>query len=289
MSKHHGSPRGPSSQHPASQSHVSPGPRLSLFSRVILAPLASLPTQSLRRLISAGLVAAAAILATGAAQAAVEITIDKSTQQMTVAVDGVQRYSWPVSSGVPSRETPSGTFRAFRMEADHYSKEWDDAPMPHSIFFTKVGHAIHGTDAVQRLGSPASHGCVRLSREHAAQLYALVEEQGVLNTTVTLTGSSQIALSRGTGRNTQVARGDGAGDPTQLGPGGDVTPPGYAAAAPADQPNVMYVDRYGRPLDVFVTRDGRRVYRVRRQQQYDQADAYYARPYQQRGLFDLFQ
>ena len=68
--------------------------------------------------------------------------------------------------------------------------------MPHSIFFTKIGHAIHGTDSAGRLGSPASHGCVRLSRANAATLYALVQEQGVLNTTVTLTGSSQVALAR---------------------------------------------------------------------------------------------
>ena len=110
---------------------------------------------------------------------------------MTVAVDGVERYRWPVSSGLPSYETPNGSFRTFRMEEDHYSKEFDDAPMPHSIFFTKQGHAIHGTDSVNRLGSPASHGCVRLSRDNASKLYALVQEQGVLNTTVTLTGSSQ--------------------------------------------------------------------------------------------------
>ena len=82
------------------------------------------------------------------------------------------------------------------MEEDHYSKEFDDAPMPHSIFFTKIGHAIHGTDSESRLGTPASHGCVRLSRANAATLYALVQEQGVLNTTVTLTGSSQVALAR---------------------------------------------------------------------------------------------
>ena len=149
------------------------------------------------------------LLATGAAQAKVAITVDKDNQQMTVAVDGVERYRWPVSSGLPSYETPNGSFRAFRMEADHYSKEFDDAPMPHSIFFTKIGHAIHGTDSVNRLGSPASHGCVRLSRANAATLYALVQEQGVLNTTVTLTGSSQVALARNprprTG-NTAVAR-----------------------------------------------------------------------------------
>jgi hypothetical protein len=134
--------------------------------------------------------------ASGAAQAKVSITIDKDVQQMTVAVDGVERYRWPVSSGIPSRETPNGSFRAFRMEEDHYSKEFDDAPMPHSIFFTKVGHAIHGTDSEGRLGTPASHGCVRLSKANASTLYALVQSEGVLNTTVTLTGSAQVALAR---------------------------------------------------------------------------------------------
>src|ERR1700710_43194 len=136
------------------------------------------------------------LFVTGVAQAKVSITVDKNAQLMTVAVDGVERYQWPVSTGNPSHETPNGSFRTFRMEEDHYSKEFDDAPMPHSIFFTKVGHAIHGTDSEGRLGTPASHGCVRLSRANASTLYALVEQQGVLNTTVTLTGSSQVALAR---------------------------------------------------------------------------------------------
>jgi len=134
--------------------------------------------------------------ATDAAQAKISITVDKSEQMMTVAVDGVERYHWPVSTGNPSHETPNGTFRTFRMEEDHFSKEFDDAPMPHSIFFTKIGHAIHGTESEGSLGSPVSHGCVRLSRDNASTLYALVEKDGVLNTTVTLTGSSQIALAR---------------------------------------------------------------------------------------------
>ena len=130
------------------------------------------------------------------ALANVAITVNKDTQTMTVAVDGVTKYRWPVSTGIPSRETPNGTFKAFRMEADHFSKEFDDAPMPHSIFFTKIGHAIHGTMSEGRLGTPASHGCVRLSRANATTLYALVQEQGVLNTTVTLTGSAAVALAR---------------------------------------------------------------------------------------------
>src|SRR5258708_28019574 len=165
----------------------------------------------------------------GAAQAKISIAIAKNAQLMTVAVDGVERYQWPVSTGNPSHETPNGTFRTFRMEEDHYSKEFDDAPMPHSIFFTKIGHAIHGTESEKWLGTPVSHGCVRLSRANATTLYALVEKDGVLNTTVTLTGSSQIALARNPrSRGTAVARRDpdqqydqqynGVGDPVVLTP-----------------------------------------------------------------------
>src|ERR1700761_5175981 len=143
-----------------------------------------------------------------AAQAHIAITVDKDNQVLTVAVDGVERYRWPVSTGNPSHETPNGSFRTFRMEADHFSKEFDDAPMPHAIFFTKLGHAIHGTDSESKLGIPVSHGCVRISRANATTLYALVEKEGVLNTSVTLTGSSQIALAH-LGRNRiQYARQD---------------------------------------------------------------------------------
>jgi L,D-transpeptidase catalytic domain len=148
------------------------------------------------------------MLITTAAQAKVEITVDKNNQLMTVAVDGVERYQWPVSTGNPSHETPNGTFQTFRMDANHFSKEFDDAPMPHAIFFTKLGHAIHGTESEGKLGIPVSHGCVRISRAHATTLYDLVEKEGVLNTSVTLTGSSQIAIAR-LGRNrTAVARND---------------------------------------------------------------------------------
>jgi hypothetical protein len=125
-----------------------------------------------------------------AAEAAVQITIDKSTQQMIVERDGRPLYQWPVSTGRAGFDTPSGKFRAFRMERDHFSKEWDDAPMPFSIFFTQKGHAIHGYLDTKNIGRPASHGCVRLTRANAEQLFALVEEDGVLNTTVVLTGQT---------------------------------------------------------------------------------------------------
>ncbi len=126
---------------------------------------------------------------TSQASAAMQITVDKSSQTMDVSVDGQTRYTWPVSTGVPSYDTPSGTYKPFRMEADHFSREWDNAPMPHSIFFSQVGHAIHGTMHGRQLGRAASHGCVRLSPANAATLFALVKAQGMSNTRVTIEGT----------------------------------------------------------------------------------------------------
>jgi hypothetical protein len=118
----------------------------------------------------------------------VEIVVSKVSQKMTVKVDGETEYVWPVSTGAARYETPSGTFRPFRMEAEHFSKEWDDAPMPHSIFFTVDGHAIHGSFHVKSLGRRASHGCVRLAPENAATLFTLVSQAGMSNTRVILKG-----------------------------------------------------------------------------------------------------
>jgi lipoprotein-anchoring transpeptidase ErfK/SrfK len=118
---------------------------------------------------------------------------------MTVAVDRKVQHSWPVSTGTKGYATPAGSFRPVRLAEEHYSKEWDDAPMPHSIFFTGRGHAIHGTNAVRRLGSRASHGCVRLAPSNAAKLFALVRSEGLANTKIVVTGSeaSQVANRRG--------------------------------------------------------------------------------------------
>jgi hypothetical protein len=236
-------------------------------------------------------VTALTLLASGAAQAKVAITVDKDNQQMTVAVDGVARYTWPVSSGIPSYETPNGSFRTFRMEEDHYSKEFDDAPMPHSIFFTKIGHAIHGTDSVNRLGSPASHGCVRLSRANAATLYALVQQQGVLNTMVTLTGSSQVALARNPRRgNTAVARSapqqyeqqyGAAGDPVVLTPQQRLAP-----QARADDGYIYPAD--GSSNEARYPAPGRRVYDTQAYQQpqtYQQPQVYQQPPQPQQQQY----
>jgi hypothetical protein len=137
------------------------------------------------------------------AVAEVSIVIDKTTQRMTVSVNGEQRYAWAVSTGTVDYSTPAGTFTPSRLARVHYSREWDNAPMPHAIFFTDAGHAIHGSRATNHLGAPASHGCVRLAPRHASILFDLVMVEGPENTRVEITGMDPI----GTG----LAGGNGAG------------------------------------------------------------------------------
>jgi len=128
--------------------------------------------------------------ATNPAAPTIVINIDKTKQRMTVLLDGVQRYDWPVSTGKAGYSTPSGTFTPISMNKVWYSKEWDNAPMPHAIFFMKDGHAIHGSYEVKHLGKAVSHGCVRISPQNATTLYALVEKTGLKNTQVVLAGDT---------------------------------------------------------------------------------------------------
>ncbi len=122
------------------------------------------------------------------ASANVLIQVDKRSQSMTVSVDGKPVYRWLVSTGASGFSTPTGSYKPSRMEVMHYSREWDNAGMPHTIFFTSRGHGIHGSDH-PGLGTPVSHGCVRLTLTNASTLYQLVAAQGMANTTVVVKGS----------------------------------------------------------------------------------------------------
>ncbi|WP_158969009.1 L,D-transpeptidase [Chachezhania sediminis] len=111
--------------------------------------------------------------------------VDLSEQRMTVMRDGMWLYDWPVSSGRQGYLTPTGDYRATRFSRHHRSRKYNNAPMPYSIFF-HGGYAIHGTDQVAQLGRPASHGCIRLHREHAATLFRMAEQAGRANVAVVI-------------------------------------------------------------------------------------------------------
>jgi hypothetical protein len=133
-----------------------------------------------------GLILLAVLALPASALADVNIVISKSQQEMVVSIDGGPAYRWPVSTGRSGYNTPSGSFNAIRLERVYYSKKYDDAPMPNSIFFYG-GYAIHGTLEERRLGNAVSHGCVRLARANAAVLYAAVQAHGMSRTHIRIT------------------------------------------------------------------------------------------------------
>lgn len=131
------------------------------------------------------LVALFFVFTSGNALASIVARIDIANQTMTVSENGNVLYSWKVSTGRTPYRTPRGTFRPIRMHKMWYSRKYDNAPMPYSIFF-HGGYAIHGTDHISSLGRPASHGCVRLHPSNAKTLYDLVLARGSGSTRIVL-------------------------------------------------------------------------------------------------------
>jgi hypothetical protein len=126
------------------------------------------------RCVLAAFVALATLLAGAlAAQASIVITVNKTTQRLSVSINGEPRYQWPVSTARWGYSTPNGTYRPERLERTWYSRKYDMSPMPYSIFFDG-GYAIHGSYEISHIGRPASHGCIRLHPRNAAVLFSLV-------------------------------------------------------------------------------------------------------------------
>ena len=123
------------------------------------------------------------ILYATASSAEVVARVDLSSQSMDVSVDGIQSYTWTVSTGRRSDPTPVGCFQPYLLKRRHYSSKYDGSPMPFSVFFRR-GYAIHGTTETRSLGRPVSHACIRLRPSHAARLYALVRQHGKNNTRI---------------------------------------------------------------------------------------------------------
>jgi hypothetical protein len=193
--------------------------------------------------------ATVAVLTLGqAAHADLLINVDKSAQHMTVSVNGQQIYNWPVTTGGRDFDTPSGTFKPFRMEIDHYSDEYDNAPMPYSIFFTQTGNAIHGTYEQRNLGRAVSHGCVRLSVKNAATLWNLVKQEKMANTKVVLSGAIPDAGPVARARPMPLTANNTTGAPMPLA----ADEPRYGASLPQYQPR--YDNRPPLPFPFFFGR-----------------------------------
>lgn len=129
---------------------------------------------------SATLVAAAC---SGTSAASLVANVDISTQTMTVTHRGQVKYRWKVSTARQGKVTPAGRWTAKWLSRHHRSSRYNNAPMPFSIFYNG-NYAVHGTDQVNRLGRPASAGCVRLHPSNAKVLFELAQREGLKNTQI---------------------------------------------------------------------------------------------------------
>ncbi len=112
--------------------------------------------------------------------------ISLSSQTMTVSQNGFVRYRWKVSTARKGYVTPQGSWSAKWLSRNHRSRKYDDAPMPYAVFFNG-GYAVHATFDLKRLGRPASHGCIRLHPDNAAEFFSLASQYGLKNTQIVVT------------------------------------------------------------------------------------------------------
>lgn len=191
-------------------------------------------------------------------------SIDLGAQEMTVFENGVEKFTWAISSGTADHPTPRGTFRPEWTAKMWYSKKYDNAPMPNAVFING-GVAIHATYATSMLGRPASHGCIRLAPAHAAMFYKLVGRHGLGRTKVSVFGTPKW-------RAPAVARRDDDGRYAQVDNGGSFWFWGSSSKATSaydegftkrprrpPPPGYYYADE-GPPRGYRRTSDGRAVY-----------------------------
>lgn len=133
--------------------------------------------------IRAALAALLTLAGAGIQAATLDILVDKSEQEMTVVHEGELIHRWPVSTARPGKVTPNGSFAPQAFVRQHYSRLYNNAPMPWSIFYSG-NYAIHGTTQTSRLGSVASAGCIRLHPDNARILFDLAREAGKENTRI---------------------------------------------------------------------------------------------------------
>jgi len=107
-----------------------------------------------------------------------QIIVSLDDQTMFIFEGGriIQRFL--VSTGTWGHRTPTGNFQVRNQALRAYSEKYD-AWMLHWMAITPNGaygmHSLQGTSYLRRLGSVASHGCIRLSHEDAEWLYGWVE------------------------------------------------------------------------------------------------------------------
>jgi hypothetical protein len=97
------------------------------------------------------------------------ITIDLEARVISAFREGHEIGTAVALLGTPSHPTPLGTFPVLNKSREHFSRKYNNAPMPWSLWLTTTGIAIHGSPVTNGY---ASHGCIGVPDPFAAKLFA---------------------------------------------------------------------------------------------------------------------
>lgn len=107
------------------------------------------------------------------------VDVNLSYQYMTIYQGNNILLELYISSGKNGWETPTGTYYVNQMIVSHDmqgssgGETWYVPNVPHSLYFTNYGHAIHGTYWHNSFGTRLSHGCVNMPEWAAAYLFSI--------------------------------------------------------------------------------------------------------------------
>lgn len=97
------------------------------------------------------------------------ITVDLEARVISAFRDGHEIGTAVALLGTQKHPTPLGTFPVLSKSREHFSRKYNNAPMPYSLWLTNTGIAIHGSPV---MNGYASHGCIGVPDEFAAKLFA---------------------------------------------------------------------------------------------------------------------
>jgi L,D-transpeptidase catalytic domain len=105
------------------------------------------------------------------------VLVSVPEQTMHVYRNGILIGRSTVSTGSKGHATPGGVFSILEKKQEHYSKKYDNAPMPNMQRLTWTGIAMHSGNLP---GYPASHGCIRMPFDFSQLLFSETSKGGTV-------------------------------------------------------------------------------------------------------------
>jgi len=115
--------------------------------------------------------------ANSAAAGPLLVAVNIDEQMAYVYRNGQRIGRSTVSTGKEGHDTPTGVFTILQKKKEHYSKKYNNAPMPNMQRLTWDGIALHAGNLP---GYPASRGCVRLPFEFSTLLFGVTDTGGTV-------------------------------------------------------------------------------------------------------------